>query len=445
MPSQSSSLIQSCARPLTGDDTDYDALLDLVGDATLVLLGEASHGTDEFYRERMRITQRLIAEKGFVAVAIEADWPDAYRVNRFVRGDSADADADQALAGFQRFPAWMWRNTAMLEFVAWLRRHNDGLAPGTPRAGIYGLDLYSLFSSVAEVLRYLEQVDPPAARRARERYGCFDHFREDSQRYGYSAGLGISASCEDAVVAQLTELHARGAGYLRDDGRHALDALFYAEQNARLVVDAERYYRTMFRGRVASWNLRDLHMMNTLTALERYLETTLSAPARMVVWAHNSHLGDARATEVGEQGELNLGQLVRVSHGNSAVLVGMTTHQGTVTAAAEWDAPAERKRLLAALPGSYESLFHQSGLERFMLSLRDGNAAVRLLNQPRLERAVGVIYLPETERQSHYFHATLARQFDVLLHFDTTSALEPLETGTHWVSDEVPETYPSGV
>ena len=436
-------LIRSAAQPLTGADTDFDSLIELIGDARFVLLGEASHGTHEFYRARADITRRLITEKGFNAVAVEADWPDAYRVNRFVRGVSDDGDAEESLSGFKRFPTWMWRNADVLDFVGWLREFNDGRAPAA-RAGFYGLDLYSLFGSIQTVVGYLDTVDPAAAQRARYRYSCFEHAREDPQAYGYAASFDLSQSCEDDVVAQLLELRRKEPEYARRDGRLAADEFFAAEQNARLVQNAERYYRSMFGGRVSSWNLRDRHMAETLDALSIHLSAP-RRPARIVVWAHNSHLGDARATEMGRSGELNVGQLLRERAGRDAVLVGFSTHTGTVTAASDWDALPERKRVVESLPGSFERLLHDTGIDRFLVSLRDGGPVADALREPRLERAIGVIYRPETERASHYFEARLSDQFDAVLHYDHTRAVEPLERTVEWeTAIEPPETYPTG-
>ncbi len=442
-------LVRGAARPLTGAADGYDPLLELIGDARFVLLGEASHGTHEFYRERAAITKRLIEERGFTAVAVEADWPDAYRVNRFVRGAGGDRSADEALGGFRRFPTWMWRNTDVLDFVAWLRARNDALPAGAPKAGFYGIDLYSLGASVEAVIGYLDKVDPEAAKRARRRYGCFEHFREDSHAYGYATNSGTAEPCEDEVVEQLVELQRRAAELAGRDGRVAEDEHFHAEQNARLVKNAEEYYRAMFRGRVSSWNLRDRHMAETLDALVAHLDRE-GGRAKVVLWAHNSHLGDARATEMGEGGEWNVGQLVRERYDADAVLVGFSTYTGTVTAADDWDEPPKRKRVRPALPGSYEALFHEVGhevgLPDFLLPLRGGDdKVVEGLRAPRLERAIGVIYRPETERFSHYFHARLSEQFDALLHFDETRAVEPLEPDAGWASGEPPETFPSGV
>ena len=433
-------LIRASAIPLLGAPADYDPVLDLVGSSRLVLLGEASHGTHEFYRHRAQITKRLITEKGFNAVAVEADWPDAYRVNTFVRGAGEDQDAVEALSGFQRFPAWMWRNADVLDFIGWLRNHNERHA--ARQAGFYGLDLYSLHASIRAVLDYLDKVDPDAARRARYRYGCFEHFGEDTQAYGYAAGFGLSKSCEDEALEQWLELRKRAADLSNRDGRVMRDAFFFAEQNARLVKNAEHYYRSMFHERVSSWNLRDTHMADTLHELRQHLGPKDS---KLVIWAHNSHLGDARATEMGEQGELNLGQLVRQRYAEESVAVGFSTYTGTVTAASAWDAPAERKQVRPALPDSYEALFHHVGIPNFLLRLRDGGEAAAALREPRLERAIGVIYQPRTERLSHYFHARLTEQFDAVLHIDVTRAVEPLERAAEWEAGEVPETFPSAL
>jgi erythromycin esterase-like protein/predicted phosphoribosyltransferase len=429
-------------QPLNGAANDYDGLLQLIGPARFALLGEASHGSREFYRERAAITRRLITEKGFTAVAVEADWPDAWRVNRYVRGLSNDADAAAALSGFRRFPAWMWRNTEVRDFVEWLRDYNTGLDPER-QVGFYGIDLYSLFTSMHEVLTYLDQTDAEAARRARSRYACFDHAKEDSQAYGYAASFGLTPSCEDAVVQQLTEM-TRRAGQIPATPGLERDEDFYAQQNARLVRNAEEYYRTMFQARVSSWNLRDSHMVETLQALDRHLGAG-GNPPRMAVWAHNSHLGDAAATEMGDRGEWNVGQLMRERYAGDAVRVGFSTHHGWVTAASDWDDPPQRKRVRDGLPGSWEDLFHQTGHSRFWLALRDDVALRPLVAEKRLQRAIGVIYRPDTERQSHYFFTHLATQFDALIHIDETSALEPLDKGSVWSTGEAPETFPTGM
>ncbi len=428
------------AHVLHGAQADHDALLRFVGDAPFVLLGEGSHGTHDFYHERAEITKRLITEKGFGAVAVEADWPDAYRVNRYVRHEGDDPDANAALSGFERFPTWMWRNTVVLEFVEWLRDANSTRAPAD-RTGFFGLDLYSLFNSMAAVVEYLDRTDPDAAKRARYRYSCFEHFGEDSQAYGYAASFDLSRSCEDEAINQLVEMQRRAMQYLSRTGG---DDFFDAEQNARLVKNAEQYYRSMFRGRQSSWNLRDTHMAETIDALVSYLRRHERQP-KIVVWAHNSHLGDARATEMGARGELNVGQLVRQKYGADTVLVGFTTYTGTVTAATDWDDPGERKRVRPALADSYELGFHETQIPCFFLDLRTAGRGSALLSKPRLERAIGVIYRPETERVSHYFRADMPRQFDCVYHFDETRALVPLEKPERWHDIEPPETYPSGI
>jgi erythromycin esterase-like protein/predicted phosphoribosyltransferase len=435
--------LRETSYPLVGSARDYDPLIGRIGEARFALLGEASHGTHEFYRERAEITKRLITEKNFTAVAVEADWPDAYRLNRYVRGAAGDADAVDALADFRRFPTWMWRNTVVAEFIEWLRLYNDGLPPGAEKVGFYGLDLYSLHASMKAVLGYLNKADPEAAARARERYACFDHVGEDTQAYGLMMRLNLSKSCEKEVISQLLELQRRAADHMRRGGRMD-DDLFYAEQSARLVKNAEAYYRSVFLEAVSSWNLRDRHMAETLDALVSYLDRR-AGRAKIAVWEHNSHLGDARATEMGQRGELNVGQLMREKYGDEAVLIGFTTHHGTVTAASDWGSTAERKRVRPALAGSYEGLFHAAARDRFLLIMNDSEVVAQQLRAPRLERAIGVIYRPEAERQSHYFRARLPDQFDVVLHFDETRAVEPLETNEAWEAGELPETFPFAV
>ena len=444
MSDASLQMIKQKAVPLADAGEVADEILSLAGDARFVLLGEASHGTHEFYRSRAEITKRLIAEKGFSAVAVEADFPDAYRVNRFVRGFGNDATENDALSDFTRFPLWMWRNRDVLQFVEWLGKFNEPRNEAA-KVGFYGLDLYSLHASMQAVLGYLERVDPEAAQRARHRYSCFEDFGEDPQSYGYAASFDLKMSCEDEAVKQLVELQRRASEYANRDGFVARDEYFFAEQNARLVKNAEEYYRQMFGRRVSSWNLRDRHMAETLHALAAHLETQ-EQPAKIVVWAHNSHLGDARATDMGERSEWNVGQLVREKYGNTETcLIGFTTYTGTVAAATNWDEPPQLKRVRPALKNSYELLFHESGVPRFFLNLRERQVNEEL-RRPRLERAIGVIYRPETERVSHYFHARLAEQFDGIIHFDETRAVEPLERAAGWIEKEdAPETFPTGL
>ncbi|MGE5623238.1 MAG: erythromycin esterase family protein [Bacillota bacterium] len=440
-------------------DQDYDTILEQLGDTAIVLLGEATHGTREFYRARAEISKRLIAHKGFDAIAVEADWPDALRVSRFVQGSSRyhaklpaplpDMLPEEALGNFQRFPQWMWRNTEIVGLVDWLRSHNQQIEQPERRIGFYGLDLYSLHGSTDAVVRYLSQVDPEAARRARARYSCFDHLAEDPQRYGYAATFGMKKDCEDEVVRQLVELQSETQRQLesRLDGlpQAELDELFYAQQNARVAQNAEAYYRSMFRGRDESWNLRDTHMAETLKALREHIGRRKGGTAKLIVWAHNSHIGDARATEMGQRGQINLGQLVREQAGGDCFLLGFTTHEGTVTAASDWDSPAELKTVRESAADSFERLFHNTHVPGFFLPIRGAQRAQELLSEGRMERAIGVIYLPETERLSHYFHAWLARQFDAVIHFDETHGLQPLDLSPYWSHEEVPDTYPYGV
>jgi erythromycin esterase-like protein len=382
------------AHELTGDRRDYDPLLALIGDARIVLVGEASHGTHEFYRERARITECLITERGFTAVAIEGDWPDAYRVNRFVHGGGDDRDAEEALRGLARFPTWMWRNADVLDFVGWLRSYNEGRHHTARKVGFYGLDLYSLGASMEAVIAYLGQHDPDAAARARARYECLQPYSGESPAYGQAVLLGVSEPCRRGVIEQLVELRRRAGEYLSRDGLAAEDEYFFAEQNASIVTNAEEYYRTMFGDRAGSWNQRDRHMADTLDQLIAHLDRH-GGTAKVVVWAHNSHVGDARATDMARRGELNIGQLMRERHGRDAVNVGFTTYEGSVTAASDWGGEPERKRVRPALPGSHEALLHTTGMPAFLLCPLASGECGRVLSEPRLERAIGVIYRPD--------------------------------------------------
>jgi erythromycin esterase-like protein len=412
--------VRDLATPLEDKSRDYDELLAMAEGKRFVLLGEATHGTQDFYRMRAAITRRLIVEMGFDAVAIEGDWPDAWRVNRFVQLEGNDS-AESALGDFERFPTWMWRNREMLDFIIWLRTHNAEKS-AAHRVGIYGLDLYSLYRSTDAVVHYLEGVDPEQAEIARARYAALDHVREP-QAYGYQAAFGQRQPAHDEVVAQLIQLRTDAASYIRQNDLAAMDAYFFADRNAAVVVQAETYYRAMFGRRVNTWNLRDSHMGDTLVALSDY-RLRRGGSGRVVVWAHNSHLGDARATEMHSRGELNLGQLMRQHAPEDTLLVGFTTYTGHVSAASGWDGDVERKAVRPALPESYEHLFHTTGLDRFFLPLN--SPAAEPLREPLLERAIGVLYLPESERASHYFQASIAQQFDAVFHLDETEALEPL-------------------
>jgi protein-L-isoaspartate(D-aspartate) O-methyltransferase len=402
----------------TLDEADLGSLLRRIGDRRLVLIGEASHGTSEFYRMRARITRELVERRGFTVVAAEADWPDAARIDRWVRGTT---ELDHPEDAFSRFPTWMWRNHEVLAFVGWLREHNAGIERERRQVGFYGLDLYSLYGSIGEVLRYLDRVDPDAARIARHRYACLTPFQSDPAMYGLAALTDRYRSCEEEVVAMLVDLRGkRGQGRIHD-GQAVLDA----EQNARVAANAERYYRAMYVGGAESWNLRDTHMFETLEALLAFH----GPDARAVVWAHNSHLGDASATAMARRGELNLGQLVRERFADDAYLIGFGTDHGTVAAATDWDGPMELKRVRPSHADSYERLCHDAGPAAFLLPVRGSAADGRLRDElltPRLERAIGVIYRPETELLSHYFEAVLPKQFDEWIWFDETTAVRPL-------------------
>ena len=415
------------------DEEGFAAAFDRYADARVVLLGEASHGTSEFYRARAAITRRLIEQHGFDFVAVEADWPDAAAIDRYVR---AKPHRTMSPPPFSRFPTWMWRNTEVEAFVRWMRDHNAAL-PLKDRAAFYGLDLYNMRASMAAVLEYLDAVDPAAAGEARERYACLAPWNAEPAAYGRAALTRGYAICERPVVGILVDLVRRALDYSAHDG----ESFFDAAQNARLVADAERYYRVMYYGSEESWNLRDTHMFETL---EHILQAR-GPRSKAVVWAHNSHIGDARYTEMGAvRGELNIGQLCREHFGKEAALIGFGTHAGTVMAASDWDAPAQIKTVRPSRPDSFEALCHELGAERFLVDLREGcNEALRAdLRDPRLERYIGVIYRPETERASHYSHAALSDQYDGFVWFDHTNAVTPL-AGKALKGDD--ETYPFGL
>jgi protein-L-isoaspartate(D-aspartate) O-methyltransferase len=414
------------------EDVSIDAILERIGDARVVLLGEASHGTSEFYRMRSRITQALIERKSFSIVAAEADWPDAARIDDYVRHRDV---SDQQWRAFARFPTWMWRNEDVLEFVEWMRAHNQAL-PYPQRTRFAGLDLYSLYNSIAEVIGFLDSRDPAAAAVARERYGCLTPWQSDPAAYGRAALKGDYRSCESEVSAMLTDLLQER---LRSSSRDG-EAIFDAVRNARLVAEAEAYYRIMYYGSHQSWNHRDRHMFETLEALLQF-----HGPAsKAVIWEHNSHIGDARATEMSARGELNVGELCRKRFGDLAYSVGFGTDSGTVAAASYWDGPMEVKSVLPSHRNSYEAIFHEVDAPGLMLGMRDSldSDLIRQLATARLERAIGVIYRPETELASHYFEAVLPRQFDEYIWFDRTRAVVPLEVGT---LEGLPDTFPFGL
>lgn len=427
-------VVGRAAEPLPGlEDTGFAAAFDRFGDARVICLGEASHGTSEFYRARAAITQRLIEDHGFNLVAVEADWPDASVIDRLVRGRQPQSDGEPP---FRRFPTWMWRNAEFSEFIGWLRHHNLE-RPAEQRVSFHGLDLYNMSASVSAVISYLDRIDPTLAADARKLYGCLKPWIEQPEVYGRIALREGGGRCEAGVVQMLRDLFAREPLYAPADPDSFLDAA----QNARLVANAEAYYRAMYYGSAASWNLRDEHMADALDLLLRWK----GPEAKAVIWAHNSHIGDARATDMGKRREeLNLGQLLREAHGDAARLIGFGTHTGTVAAADEWDEPMRIKAVNPSLPGSYEQIMHGSGIDRFLLDLRNGTHedAREALMGERLERYIGVIYRPDTERWSHYSKAVLPDQYDAFVWFDLSSAVTALVPPGATGSDD---TWPSGL
>lgn len=426
--------LREAAEPLPSpaDAEAFGAFFDRFGDARVVLLGEATHGTSEFYRARAAITRRLIERHGFTLVAVEADWPDAARIDDYVRHQAPRPRRGDA---FVRFPTWMWRNLEVLEFADWLRAHNAA-SPASERISFHGLDVYSLGESIHAVLAYLDRVDPDAAGAARQRYGCLTPWQDEPALYGRSVVYGGRDSCEDAAVAQLRDLLGHRIEYLVSDGESWFDAV----QNAKIVRAAEQYYRAMYRGGAESWNLRDRHMFGTLQALLAHRGET----AKAVVWAHNSHIGNAAATAMGWRGEFNIGELCRMAHGDEAVLIGFGTDRGRVAAASDWGGDMEVKSVRPARTDSYEHAFRKAGLARTLTEWRSpGRAALtEALRQPLLERAIGVIYRPESELSSHYFQAVMAEQFDAWVWFEETSPVTPL--GIEHPRG-APEIYPFGL
>jgi erythromycin esterase-like protein len=431
---EAAAVVRAFSEPLPSphEGDEFGAFFDRFADAKLILLGEASHGTSEFYKARAAITRRLIEKHGFNIVAVEADWPDAARIDRHVRHHAHEPSSEEA---FARFPAWMWRNVDVSDFVEWLREHNEH-QPAEARTEFRGLDIYSLGSSMAAVLAYLDRVDPEEAKAAPRRFGCLTPWQDDPASYGRAAlHLGRSP-CEEGVLAELRSLLDRRLAYVRRDG----DSFFDAAQNARVVRAAEQYYRLMYRSSRESWNLRDRHMFDTLVRLL----AARGGDAKAVVWAHNSHVGNAAATAMGWQGEFNIGESCRAAFGDSAVLIGFGTDRGTVAAASDWDGPMEVKKVTPARPDSYERVFRQAFLERSLTDWRSGQKSELhdVLSKPRLERAIGVVYRPETEFLSHYFEAVLPDQFDAYVWFEQTTAVTPLAGGR---PHGAPDTYPFGL
>lgn len=426
--------VRESSLPLRTPD-DLDPLLRRIGDAHYVLLGEASHGTAEYYTWRMRLSQRLIREKGFSFLAVEGDWPDCYRVNRYVKGYPNSGDnARDVLHAFERWPTWMWANEEVVALVEWLRRHNDRL-PEEKKVGFYGLDVYSLWDSLYALLCYLQRVDPSALPAAWKVLHCFEPYGEDVQEYA-RATMFVSESCEKEVVALLRELRRKVAEH-RTDGQ---EAYFEAEQNALVLKNAESYYRAMVHGGPESWNIRDRHMTETLERLMRHH----GPEAKAIVWEHNTHVGDARYTDMAKDDMVNIGQLIREGHEREdVVLVGFGSHHGSVLAGRQWDAPMEIMRLPPARAGSWEDILHQAGDDdKLLLMPRTGLAGSML--ERRGHRAVGVVYHPEYERLGNYVPTVLPRRYDAFLYLEETHALHSLPI-TPRTAQEVPETYPSGV
>lgn len=422
---------------------DTDALIEACRGKKFILIGEATHGTAEFYRTRADITKTLIEAGLCDLVAVEADWPDAYRVNRYVCNRSDDPDGHEALADFERFPAWMWRNSEVLGFIEWLKAYNSILRPEEP-CGFYGLDLYSMRASIGAVVRYLESVDPEEARAARQRYSCFGRFNNDPQSYGAAMASGVLDSCEQKALEQVMEMQRRAMKYLESDGYFANDDYFSAQQNAQIITKAEEYYRAMYRGQLNTWNLRDRHMFTTLKRITGFLGLKAEREMCTVVWAHNSHLGNAAATSMGRRGDFNIGQLVREQYPEDSISIGFSTSTGTVTAAMEWDEPPETMELRSPIIGSYEELFSRAERREFILDLREP-ALKNMLSEERMQRAIGVIYRPESERRSHYLSTSLPLQFDFMIHINETSALDPLPVFMHPRMGDMDETYPTGL
>lgn len=424
--------LHGVARPLK-NLMDLDALLERIGDARFVLLGEASHGTSEYYRWRTAISQRLIKEKGFSFIAVEGDWPDCYRVNRYVKGyEDSGENARDVLHAFERWPTWMWANWEIVALAEWLRTYNDTV-PENRKVGFYGLDVYSLWESLQEVTHYLERTDSMAVRAAREAYMCFQPYQGDVHAYAQSTSL-VPDSCEEDVIKLLMETQRQA---LLNNPRD-VEAAFNAEQNALVAVGAERYYRAMIKGGPDSWNVRDHHMMDTLENLMKHHGTD----AKAIVWEHNTHIGDARATDMAGAGMVNVGQLARERRASDGVvLVGFGSHRGTVIAGKAWDAPMEQMLVPQAKEGSWEDFLHYALGDDSLLILTDGDVPNEMFRRPRGHRAIGVVYHPQYERMGNYVPTSLSRRYDAFIYLDETTALHPLHIEPQ-AAFEPPETYP---
>ncbi len=417
-------------------------MIDNIGDARIVMMGEATHGTKEFYQIRMALSKLLIEQKGFQAIAIEGDWPSIYQFHRYILGSKEIDNEQKYLKRFTRFPTWMWANTTIPPFLEWLREYNQNLHSSL-KIGMYGLDLYSLHDSIKAIIKFLSENEPDLAERAKNRYACFDHIAMNPQMYGYHVNQNLRQSCVKEVKEQLLDMQQRTLSKLSADKMLQSELEFYSNQNARVVKNAEEYYRTMFEPGAISWNLRDNHMAQTLSNIISHTESKTKLPAKVIVWAHNSHIGDARATEMSDRGEINLGQIIRERYDTSSYLLGFSTFSGTVMAASEWDYPPEVKTVLPALKASYEALFHRIPTNNFFLNLRKDTHLNELLQHARLQRAIGVIYLPQSERMSHYFFSRLPYQFDSIIHIDESHALTELSVKKQVREEDLPETYPT--
>ncbi|WP_367606762.1 erythromycin esterase family protein [Legionella sp. W05-934-2] len=421
----------------------FEKIIDGIGEARIVLMGEATHGTEDFYQTRIELSKLLIEKKGFHAIALEGDWPSVYQMHRYILGDEKIDNVYTALNRFKRFPTWMWGNTTIPPFLNWLRNYNH-THDSKSKVGIYGLDLYSLHDSMQAIVEYLDQQKPQLAEKAKSRYACFDHIAMDPQMYGYFVNRHLKRSCIKEVSDQLLEMQYQTLSKIKSDKLMQSEVEFYINQNARLIKNAEEYYRVMFEPRAISWNLRDNHMAQTLSNIISHIETKTNSLAKVIVWAHNSHVGDARATEMNDRGEVNLGQIVREHYDISSYLLGFSTFDGTVLASSDWDCPPTIKKVLPALEASYEALFHKVDIKQFYLNLRSDSHLIDLLKHARLQRAIGVIYIPETERLSHYLFSRLPYQFDGIIHLDNTKALSALSLSGELNDGELPDTYPSG-
>jgi erythromycin esterase-like protein len=427
-----------------GNAGEYEPLMELTGNARVVLLGQASCGNHEFYAVRARITRRLIEQKGFAAVAVDADWADASHVNRYVQGDGEDGDARTSLDGFRHFATSTWRNAAVIDFLEWLRAYNQSLQGDAP-ISFRGLDLYNLHNSNRLVAAYLDRVDPVAAHQMRCRYvsACVGDLSDEAPACGDEFRSTLGQSCEDEIIAEVVELWQRLADEIMSTRGSAEYEAFFTEQAPRLAHNAEQYYRAMFGGKASSWNLRNRHLDETLAALVDHLERSV-APGKVVFWAHNAQVGDSRAHELPRRGKLSVGQLARERYGEGAVLIGLTTYQGTVRAASEWDGPFEQKTVLPSVPDSYESLFHDVGHPRFVLPIRANPDVNEALRGSMRQRSIGVIYRPEAERLSNYVQTRLNDEFDAVVRFDQTTAVHALVGDPDYETEEIPGSIPAG-